>query len=205
MAVRIGSIELEKLTLIEVRERARLSHYSVPGLAGDFVQTFGRPSVEVLLSGVFFGDDALDNLAALRALQQERAPVDFFADAVGEGYFTQVLISRLDLRQHAGSPDGFDFVCEVVEYVEPPEPALADGAFGLNTGLLEEAGAFMDDVQNAVEQVSALTDLIANVPSFGDPTAKLADMPVVYIGHVSAMAESLKDVKNVFTDEDANE
>lgn len=198
MAVRIGNIELEKLTLVEVRERARLSHYSVPGLAGDFVQTFGRPSVAVLLSGVFFGDDALDNLAALRALQQEREPVDFFADAVGEGYFTQVLISRLDLRQRAGSPDGFDFVCEVVEYVEPPEPGLFDAAPALDAGLLQEAGAFMDDVQNAVEQVSQLTELIANVPSFGDPTEKVAEMPVVYLGHVAAMSESLADLGENF-------
>jgi hypothetical protein len=198
MAVRIGSIEMEKLTLVEVRERARLSHYSVPGFAGDFVQTFGRPSVEVLLNGIFFGPEALDNLAALRALHQGREPVDFFADAVGEGYFTQVLISRLELRQRAGRPDEFDFVCEVVEYVEPPEPALADAALGLDTGLLEEAGAFMDDVQNAIEQVSALADLIANVPSFGDPTSKLAEMPVVYIGEAAATAESLAKLRDLF-------
>src|SRR3712207_5287901 len=153
MAVRIGSIELEKLTRVEIRERARLSYHSVPGFAGDLVQTFGRPSVEVLLCGIFFGPEALERLGQLRALQQGREPVDFFADAVGEGYFTQVLISRLDLTQRAGRPDEFDFACEVVEYVEPPEPALADTALGLDAGLLGEAGAFMDDVQNAVEQV----------------------------------------------------
>lgn len=198
MAVRIGSIELEKLTLVEVRERARLSHYSVPGFAGDFVQTFGRPSVEVLLNGIFFGPEALDNLAALRALHQGREPVDFFADAAGEGYFTQVLISRLDLRQRAGRPDEYDFVCEVVEYVEPPEPALADTALGLDTGLLEEAGAFMDDVQNAIEQVSALTDLIASVPSFGDPTSKLAEMPVEYVGEVADVVGKLSKLKDLF-------
>lgn len=198
MAVRIGSIELEKLTLVEVRERARLSHYSVPGFAGDFVQTFGRPSVEVLLNGIFFGPEALDNLASLRAIHQGREPVDFFADAVGEGYFTQVLISRLELRQRAGRPDEFDFVCEVVEYVEPPEPALMDTALGLDTGLLEEAGAFMDDVQNAIEQVSALTDLIANVPSFGDPTAKLAEMPVEYVGEVTEVVGTLSKLKDLF-------
>ena len=198
MAVRIGSIELEKLTRVEVRERARLSHHSVPGFAGDLVQTFGRPSVEVLLGGVFFGAEALDQLGQLRALQQGREPVDFFADAVGEGYFTQVLISRLDLTQRAGRPDEFDFVCEVVEYVEPPEPALADTALGLDAGLLEEAGAFMDDVQNAVEQVSALTELIANVPSFGDPTAKLAEMPVEYVKEVTDVAGALDDVTKLF-------
>lgn len=198
MAVRIGSIELEKLTRVEIRERARLSHHSVPGFAGDLVQTFGRPSVEVLLGGVFFGDEALEQLGELRALQQGREPVDFFADAVGEGYFTQVLISRLDLTQRAGRPDEFDFVCEVVEYVEPPEPALADAALGLDAGLLEEAGAFMDDVQNAVEQVSALADLIANVPSFGDPTAKLAVMPVEYAGEVADVVGALDDINKLF-------
>ncbi len=198
MAVKIGSIELERLTRVEVRERARLSHHSVPGFAGDLVQTFGRPSVEVLLGGVFFGPEALDQLGQLRALQQGREPVDFFADAVGEGYFTQVLISRLDLTQRAGRPDEFDFVCEVVEYVEPPEPALADAALGLDAGLLEEAGAFMDDVQNAVEQVSALTELIANVPSFGDPTAKLAAMPVEYAGEVADVVGALDDINKLF-------
>ncbi len=198
MAVRIGSIELEKLTRVEIRERARLSHHSVPGFAGDLVQTFGRPSVEVLLGGVFFGDGALEQLGELRALQQGREPVDFFADAVGEGYFTQVLISRLDLTQRAGRPDEFDFVCEVVEYVEPPEPALADAALGLDAGLLEEAGAFMDDVQNAVEQVSALADLIANVPSFGDPTAKLKVMPVEYAGEVADVVGALDDINKLF-------
>ena len=197
MAVTIGGIELEKLTLVEVRERARLAHYSVPGLAGDFVQTFGRPSVEVLLSGIFFGPDALDHLAKLRALQQGREPVDFFADAVGEGYFTQVLISRLDLTQRAGRPEEFDFVCEAVEYVEPPEPALADTALGLDTGLLEEAGAFMDDVQNAVAEVSALADLVANVPSFGDPTSKLAEMPVEYAGEVTDVVGKLADLRKL--------
>jgi len=198
MAVRIGSIELEKLTRVEVRERARLSHHSVPGFAGDLVQTFGRPSVEVLLGGVFFGDGAVEQLGQLRALQQGREPVDFFADAVGEGYFTQVLISRLDLTQRAGRPDEFDFVCEVVEYVEPPEPALGDNVLGLDAGLLEEAGAFMDDVQNAVEQVSALADLIANVPSFGDPTAKLAVMPVEYAGEVADVVGVLDDINKLF-------
>jgi hypothetical protein len=198
MAVRIGSIDLEKLTLVEVRERARLSHHPVPGFAGDLVQTFGRPSVEVLLTGIFFGPEALDNLGKLRALQQGREPVDFFADAVGEGYFTQVLISRLDLKQRAGRPEEFDFVCEVVEYVEPPEPALAGTALGLDAGLLEEAGAFMDDVQNAVAEVSALADLIANVPSFGDPTAKLGQMPAEYIEEVGDVVGTLAELRDLF-------
>lgn len=198
MAVRIGSIELEKLTEVEVRERARISHNSVPGLKGDYVQTAGRASVEVVLCGIFFGPDAPDKLNELRALHKENGPVDFFADAVGEGYFAQVIISRLDLKQRAGEPEQFDFVCEVVEYVEPPEPALADTALGLDAGLLEEAGAFMDDVQNAIEQVSQLADLLLNVPSFGDPTEKLGEMPVKYVGEVVKVTGELAKLRDLF-------
>ncbi|HEX8474417.1 MAG TPA: hypothetical protein VF666_10320 [Pyrinomonadaceae bacterium] len=198
MAVRLGSIEIDKLTEVSVRERARLSHYSIPGLKGDLVQTFGRPSVEVVLSGIFFGADALEKLAELRALHQEHEPVDFFADAIGEGYFTQVLISRLDLTQRAGEPEQFNFVCEVVEYVEPPEPALTDSLGGLDTGLLEEAGAFMDDVQNAFEQVAQLAEMIANAPSFANPTEGLQEMPVEYIEEVGGTLETLKTLRDLF-------
>ncbi len=198
MAVRLGNIELEKLTQVAVRERARIVRHDVPGLEGELAQTLGRSSVEVVLEGIFYGAGALDKLAELRSLHLEYKPVDFFADAIGEGYFTQVLISRLDLTQRAGRPEEFDFVCEVVEYVEPPEPALADTAPGLDAGLLEEAGAFMDDVQNAVAEVSALTDLIANVPSFGDPTSKLAEMPAEYVGDVADVAGTLAELKDLF-------
>ena len=198
MAVKLGSIEIEKLTEVSVRERARLAHYSVPGLKGDFIQTFGRPSVIVSLRGIFYGPEALDNLGKLRALHLENKPVDFFADAIGEGYFTQVLISRLDLRQRAGEPDQFNFVCDVVEYVEPPEPALADVGLGLDAGLLKEAGAFMDDVQNALEQVSQLTDLIANVPSFSNPTGRLAEMPTEYVKETGGALDTLAKLRDLF-------
>ncbi|HKP87322.1 MAG TPA: hypothetical protein VJZ26_14555 [Blastocatellia bacterium] len=177
MAVQLGSINLANLTQVAVRERARLVHHTVPGLNGDLAQVLGRPSVEVAFRGVFIGPDAADRLGELRALHLEHKPVDFFADAVGEGYFAQVLVSRFEIEQRAGELDQYNFYCEVIEYVEPPEPAASDSMLGLDTGLLDEAAGFMDDVQNALEQVSQLADLIGNAPSFGDPTKRLVEMP----------------------------
>ncbi|HMX29553.1 MAG TPA: hypothetical protein PKC13_28470, partial [Blastocatellia bacterium] len=66
MAVQIGGIELTKLTKVAVRERARIAHHIVPGLAGDLAQTMGRPSVEISLSGIFFGAEAATQLGELR-------------------------------------------------------------------------------------------------------------------------------------------
>jgi hypothetical protein len=115
MAVQIGGIELTKLTQVTVQERARIAHHAVPGLDGDLAQMLGRPSVEVVLSGIFFGAEAASQLGELRALHLGHQPVDFFADAVGEGYFSQVLIARLEVSQRAGELDQFNFTCEAVE------------------------------------------------------------------------------------------
>jgi hypothetical protein len=68
----------------------------------------------------------------------------------------------------------------VIEYVEPPEPAVTGGLAGIDADLLGEASDFMDDVQGALEEVSQLTDLIANVPSFGDPTTRIEKMPAKF-------------------------
>ena len=197
MAVRLGNIEIEKLTQVAVRERARIIRHDVPGLEGDLSQTLGRSSVEVVLDGIFYGADALDKLGELRALHLAYEPVDFFADAIGEGYFTQVLISRLDLTQRAGELDQYNFTCEVIEYVEPPEPAAADLMPALDAGLLDEAAGFMDDVQNAIEQVSQLADLVANAPSFGDPTGRLPQMTSGFTSAVADAPQTLRDLSDL--------
>src|SRR5829696_3296831 len=156
MAVELSGIVLDHLTHVSVREHARIVHHEVPGLSGDLAQVLGRVSVEVSLRGLFYGPSAIEGLDRLRTAYLEYEPVEFFADSVGDGYFTQVLISRLEVYQRAGYPDQFDFVCDVVEYVEPPEPVEVDPLAAMDAGLLEDAASFVDDVQNGLEQVSQL-------------------------------------------------
>ena len=199
MAIEVGSISLEKITRVSVRETGRIVHHQVPGLAGSFAQVLGRPSVEIELEGIFFGPDALKSLGELRRLYLAGDPVDFFADAVGDGYFAQVLIAGLNVEQHAGEPGEFSYTCRVVEYVEPPEPAVVDPLRAIDTDLLSEAAAFVDDVQNALEQVSQLADLMANFPSFVDPTGRLGALPQAFTNIAGGDAlKALNDVKNLF-------
>ncbi len=178
MAIELGSVTLEKLTHISVSEQARIVRHPVPGLSGDLSQTLGRPSVLVTFQGIFYGPQAFDDLSSLRQAYLDAQPVDFFTEAVGQGYFAQVLITHLEVSQNAGAVDQFDYTCQVMEYVVPPEPVVSSG-FGLDdldAGLLDEAASFIDDVQDALQQVSDLVDLVANAPSFGDPTSRLPDM-----------------------------
>jgi hypothetical protein len=201
MPVELGSVTLEHLTEVDVRERARIVRHAVPGLSGDLSQTFGRSSVEVRFRGIFYGTTASDDLNALRQSYLERQPVDFYTEAVGEGYFSQVLITRLDVSQRAGHPDQFDFDCEVMEYVEPPEPAAADPFGALNTDLLGEAVDFVDDIQSALAEVSALVDLIANFPDFSNPTEPLESILDGFssiVGDSGGAIDTLTSIRDLF-------
>jgi hypothetical protein len=181
MAVELGGMTLQLLTRVTVNERARVVPRAVPGLSGDLSQVLGRPSVEVTLEGIFYGSDAADQLKQLRALKLGDEPVDFFADTVGDGYFSQVMISGIEVVQAAGDLDQFTYRCELMEYVEPPAPAVPLSALAeLDAGILSEAAGFLDDVQNAVEQVTQLADMLASMPSFGDPTGRLVEMPKTF-------------------------
>jgi hypothetical protein len=182
MAIELGGVTLEHLTHVNVTEQVRIVRHAVPGLAGDLAQVMGRASVEVTFSGIFYGPSAADDLTGLRQAFATAEPVDFFAEAVGEGYFAQVLIARLTVAQRAGYLDQFDYTCTVAEYVEPPEPVQNNLLGELDAGLLGEAAAFMDDVQSAIDAVSKLTDLVANMPDFGDPTTRLGGMLDEYTG-----------------------
>ena len=197
MAVELGGIALERLTHVTIGERARIVHHDVPGLSGEFAQTLGRLAVEVSLRGIFYGPGAVDDLNTLRTAYLKHEPVDFFTESVGEGYFTQVLISRLEISQRAGYLDQFDFACDVVEYVEPPEPVIVDPLAALDTGLLEDAAAFVDDVQNALEQVSQLADLLST-PAFGNPVEALPGIESGYVQAASDGAAVLAEIRKLF-------
>src|SRR4051812_21450867 len=132
MPVEVGGVNLSHLTRVVTAERARMARHPVPGMSGDLAQTLGRPSIEVELSGIFYGPNALDDLQRLRAAYFAEAPVDLVIDAVDDSApvqplgFTQVLIAALEVTQRAGYPAQFDFPCPLLEYVEPPRPAAPD-------------------------------------------------------------------------------
>jgi hypothetical protein len=196
MTVELGSVVLEHLTEVAVQERARIKHHAVPGMAGNLAQVMGRPSVEVRIRGMFYGAQAAQDLKKLRDAYLKAEPLDFFAEAKGEGYFAQVLIMGLEVSQRAGYLDEFDYVCEVVEYVKPPSAVGANPLGAVDTAVLGEAAAFMDDVQNGLAQVAALKDLAG---AFQNPAVKLGEMPAQYTEGIGDGADALTSIAALFT------
>src|SRR5262245_25066080 len=103
----------------------------------------GRASVQLQIEGIFYGATAQDDLEALRALFKNREPVDFLAEIVGEAYFSQVVITRFEVFEVAGSPDELSYVLHVMEHVEPPEPEAAADFAAVDASILDAAQSFM--------------------------------------------------------------
>ncbi len=195
MTVELGSLVLEHLTHVSMREQTRLVQHPVPGFDGDFIQTLGRPAVGVYFEGIFYGTTAASELDQLRQAHLAQTPVDFFTEVVGEGYFTQVLITQLAVTQRVQFLNQFDFACEVIEYIEPPVPTTANPLLDIDAELAGEAAAFMDGVQNSLEQVAQLSDLAANLPNFGNPTADLNQILGDFMGATAGAGSTLSAVQ----------
>ncbi|MDP9478615.1 MAG: hypothetical protein M3R38_23530, partial [Actinomycetota bacterium] len=66
-----------------------------------------------------------------------------------------------------------------------------------DTGLLEDAAGFVDDVQNALEQVSQLADLLST-PAFGNPVESLPGIESGYVQAASEGAVVLAEIRELF-------
>jgi hypothetical protein len=197
MALELAGIALDKLIRVEVLERARIVRHAVPGLSGDLAQDMGRPSVAVRFQGILYGPDVADRLKALRDPYLAREPVDFLAEISGQGYFSQVIIDSLRVAQRAGYPDEFAYACEVTEYVPPPPPASANPLGDLDAGILDEAIAAMDDIQNAIAQVADLANLLAGAAGYGDPTTRLPEMLSTFTDAAGGAAGTLRTIADL--------
>lgn len=194
MALEIAGVVLDKLLGIEVEEGARFVRHGVPGQEGDYAQALGRPSVQIRVRGIFYGETASGDLQTLRGHLLGREPVDFLCEITGQGYFSQVLVDRLEVAQRAGRPDEFDFECALSEFVPPPPPPAADPFGGLDAGILDEAASLMDDMQNALAAVSGLTDLLSGAADFANPTTRLPGMLDAFGGATGGAAGTLSAI-----------
>jgi hypothetical protein len=179
VAVEIGGVPLQHLVAVATRERLRVARLEVPGMAGDLVQVLGRQGVELELRGSCLGPRAAEDVAQLRRSHVAQQPVDLLADILGEAYVERVLVTELEVQESAGAPDEFAVRCRLVEWVEPPAPAVA-ALPGIDTAVVDEAAGLVDQAQDAMAQVGELTALVGAVPDFGDPTTRLRSMLTDY-------------------------
>jgi len=164
----LGDWEIPRISAIRTLERRAFAEFEVPGRAGSLFQDLNATPARVALSGSLYGDEARDEfLEELRGKFREGDPVTFVADIVTATEVRYVIVEALHLQESGTKPDQTDYHFVLRE--SPPPPPPPDPLGGVDAGLLEGAGGFLDSITGALDVLDAL----GSVPNFGDPTPPL--------------------------------
>jgi hypothetical protein len=180
--------EIPRISHIETLESRSLIELPIPGKTGSVYQDLNTTPTRIAIAGSLYGEESRSEFVEqIREKYQAGGPVTFVADIVTATQVQYVLIEQLLMRENAQAPDQVDF--EMVLSESPPPPPPADPFGGIDTGLLDQAGEFMDSVTGALDAISAL----GNLPDFGNPTEPLS-------GTLNDVASSTEGLDSMVTE-----
>lgn len=183
--------QIPRIQRIESAERRAYVEHAIPGRAGNLYQDLNHAPLRLAITGSLFGDEKRDEfLEQVRAKFSAGEPVTFAADILTATEVLYVIIEQLHFAESGTAPDQFEF--HIVLKESPPPPPPPDPLGGIDAGLLDQAGAFLDSVTGALDALDAL----GSIPDIGDPTTPLSG---ALAGVESAMGE-LANVAGAITD-----
>ena len=170
----LGDWEIPRIASIKTAERRSFVELAIPGGVGSQYQDLNTMPTRIAIAGSLFGDESRDEfLNSLRGKYKDGNPVTFVADIITATDVQYVVIEDLRFEENASLPGQMDYYIALRE--SPPPPPPPDPLGGLDAGLLDEAGGFLDSVTGALDAISSLTDsLTGGVPDFSDPTKPLS-------------------------------
>jgi hypothetical protein len=167
----LDDLELPQVQRIDTSDQRALAQMRAPGMAGTLLQNLGRRPTRLVLSGVASGPEALTFAKKVDEKFRARKPVPFTADIVADAKIDKVLIDDLRLQDLAGRPDRFAYVLALREFIEPAEPAEAEG---LDANILDDAKNLVDGVVDGLDIGQAFaTGLEKFVTSMGGFLSRL--------------------------------
>ena len=189
----LGDWEIPHIEAIGSLERRELVELAVPGRAANLYQDLNAAPTQVVISGSLYGDEDRDAfLDEVRGKFKAGEPVTFVADIVTATEVQYVLIDTLRFEQNAARPDEISYLISVRE--SPPPPPASNPLGDLDTGILDDAGAFMDTVSGALDAIETL----GNVPDFGNPLPPLQGSLGDIGATVGPLGESVGGLKTLF-------
>ena len=164
----LGDWEIPRIEEIRTLEHRSFVELAVPGRTGSLFQDLNAAPTRIVISGSLYGDEARDEfLEKLRGKFRDGEPVTFVADIVTATEVQYVIVEELRFQESGTRSDETEYLFVIQESPPPPPPPDPLGA--LDTGLLDQAGGFLDSVTGALD---ALDD-IGSVPELRDPTPPL--------------------------------
>lgn len=192
----LGSWEIPRIESIRTLERRAFAELEVPGRAGSLFQDLNTTPTRIAISGSLYGDEARDEfLEELRGKFRDGVPVTFVADIVTATQVQYVIVETLRFQESGTKPDQMDYFFVLSESPPPPPPPNPLGE--LDTGLLEQAGGFLDTVTGALDVI----DTLGSVPNLGDPTPPLTSALDGVTSATSGLDDALVPLRDIFGSE----
>jgi hypothetical protein len=164
----LGGWEIPRIAAIRTAERRSFAELGVPGRAGSVFQDLDAGPVRIAIDGSLHGDEARDAfLEEVRGKFRAGEPVTFAADIVTATDLQYVIVEELRFAESGVRPDQIDYSLLLRE--SPPPPPPPDPFGGLDAGLLDQAGGFLDAVTGALGAL----DMLGSIPDLGNPTEPL--------------------------------
>ena len=164
----LGDWEVPHIEEIGSLERRSFVEHQVPGQTQSLYQDMSATPTRIAIMGSLYGDEDRDAfLEEVRTKFRAGEPLTFVADIVSATELQYVVIEQLRFEQSATRPDEIAYSIAIRQ--SPPPPPPPDPLGGLDTGLLDQAGGFLDTVTGALDALEAL----GNIPDFGNPLPPL--------------------------------
>ena len=164
----LGDWEIPRIASLQSAERRAFVELATPGRVGSLFHDMNSAPTTIALHGSLYGDEARNTfLTAVRQRFKAGAPVTFVADILTATDVQYVVIETLHFQESGVRPDQTDYWIVLRE--SPPPPPPPDPLGGLDAGLLDQAGTFLDSVTGALDIIEAL----GNIPDLSDPTPPL--------------------------------
>lgn len=203
----LGDWEIPHIESIRSAERRAFIELPVPGRVGSLFQDLNTEPTRVVISGSLYSDEKRDEfLEAVRGRFRVGEPVTFVADIVTATDIQYVVIETLRFQESGVRPDQTDYLIVLRESPPPPPPPAS--LAGLDAGLLNQAGDFLDTMTGALDVIDTLgdalgaLDALGNVPDLVDPTPPLAGALDGVTAATSGLDTALSPLRDIFGTDD---
>lgn len=189
MAIRIGGIELTGVQDVRTEESRTLVENRVPESEGSVFQDLGREPLTILVDGILFRAESLEDIERLRDAQAKAEPLSFAADIAVGSELTDVLIEDLRLQQVAGYAHRYRFSLRLREHTAPPQPAGA-GTAAVDAAVTADAATWGDNSLAAaavLQDPASLPDALVTNPALLDHLSP-EDLAGSIGGHMSRLS-----------------
>lgn len=189
----LGDWEVPRVARLRTEEARKLAEHRVPGRAGSLWQDLGAEPVRIEMAGsVFAEEERTGFLDAARQRFAAAEPLTFVADILRATDIQYVLIESLVVEERADRPG--EIAWSMVLRESPPPPPPPDPLGGIDAGLLDAAGSFVDGVTSALDAVAALGD----VPDFTDPSSLVGGATREAVALIEGIGSAAPAIQSLF-------